>query len=264
MLKQWTRFEKIWLGTFAFLILSATVIFSIMYTDYSSTKSIVLNWIISPVSALTGILCVVLVARGSIWNYAWGVVNCISYGYIAYNIGYYGDFVINIFYFLPFQFIGFIWWRHHFKSGSNEYVKMRRLSFKQLLYILGGGILATFAVGYALFTLDHWFTNTLKRSESIYQYIDSVTHIKFLGSIFDASTEILQIIAQLLMTFAYAEQWLFWILTNIITITMWTIVLVADPTTIAWVLPTTLTWVAFLINAIYGHYNWIKGAKQNV
>ena len=86
MLKSWSKFEKIWLVVFLTLIIATTVVFSVNGTDYNSLHSILLIWVVSPISAITGILCVVLVARGSIWNYSWGVINCISYGVFGISI----------------------------------------------------------------------------------------------------------------------------------------------------------------------------------
>jgi len=264
MLKTWSRFERVWLLVFMVLILVTTIIFSISGTDYTNLHSIVLNWIISPLSAITGILCVVLVARGSIWNYAWGVVNCITYGYLAYQTGYYGDMLLNLFYFLPFQFIGFIMWKKHLQNGSKEFVKMKRFSLKQGIAVTIGGLIATVIFGIALFKLDNWFMNAMKRNVSIYTYLDNIFHLPYLGAIFDASTEVLQVIAQILMALAFAEQWLMWILTNVITIVMWITVLIADKTSLPWALPTLIMWCGYLINSVYGYINWLKGANAHV
>ncbi|MCX7745341.1 MAG: nicotinamide riboside transporter PnuC [Clostridia bacterium] len=264
MLKTWSNFEKIWLGIFTLLILAVTVIFSLNGTDYTSTKSILLNWVISPVSAITGIICVVLAARASIWTYVWGTINCITYGYLAYTSSYYGDMIINLFYFLPFQFIGFIWWQKHLKPNSKEFVVMRKLSPKQFISISLGGIIAAILFGMALFKLDNWFITAMKRNISIYNYLDNMFHIPYLGAIFDASSEVLQIIAQILMVLAYAEQWIMWILTNVITIIMWLTVIISDRSSLPWSLPTLIMWIAYLINSTYGYFNWLKGAKQNV
>lgn len=264
MLKAWSKFEKVWVIVFLTIIMATTIIFSISGTDYSNTKSILLNWVISPVSAITGILCVVLVARGSIWNYTWGTINCITYGYLAYNCGYYGDMILNVFYFLPFQLIGYIYWNKHLRNNSNQFVIMKKLNLKQGIVITLGGIVATVLVGLALFNIDHWFTTAMKRNVSIYTYFDNTFHIPYLGAIFDASTEILQIVAQILMTLAYAEQWIMWILTNIITIFMWTTVIIADKTTIPWALPTLVMWCGYLVNSCFGYINWMRGANSNV
>lgn len=260
-MKNWSLFEKIWLVTFLIMVVGATVYFSIGGTDYNNWHSILLNWVISPASAISGILCVVLVAKGKISNYAWGVVNCVTYGYVAYMSGYYGDAIINVFYMLPFQLIGFLWWRKHLKPSSKSDVIMRKLNWKQAIVVTITGLVATVLVGLGLFQVDNWFVNVMKRNVSIYSMIDSVFHIKFLGSIFDASTEILQFIATILMTLAYAEQWLLWIVVNVLSIIMWVSVIVAEPTSLAWAVPTLIMWCAYLLNSVYGYVMWLKGAK---
>jgi len=261
-MKNWSKFEKIWLFSFLLTVVGATIYFSIGGTYWASWKSILLNWVISPASAISGIVCVVLVAKGKLSNYIWGVVNCITYGYVAYMSGYYGDMLINLAFMLPFQLIGFLWWRNHLRPSSKTDVKMRKLNWKQAITIGLASIVATFLVGLGLFQVDNWFVNVMKRNVSIYSMIDSVFHIKFLGSIFDASTEILQVIATILMTLAYAEQWAMWIVINILSILMWVSVIIAEPTSLAWAVPTLVMWVAYLVNSFYGYIVWLKGAKE--
>lgn len=258
----WTKFEKIWLAVFTSLIMASTVFFSWSGTDYTNLHSIILNWVLSPLSAITGIVCVVLVAKGKISNFTWGTVNALTYGYVAYFAGYYGDMILNLFYFLPFQLIGFLYWKNHLKPNSNQDVKMLKMSPKQIFVTVVGGSFATALVGYALFELNSWFINAMKRNVSIYDYIDHVTGVKFLGSLGDASTEILQIVGQILMTLCYAEQWIAWILTNIITIGMWSAVLIADRSSASWVMPVMIMWIAYLVNSFYGLYVWSKEASN--
>lgn len=262
-MRNWTKFEKIWLVAFLIMVVGSTIYFSITGTDYTSLHNILLNWVIAPVSAISGIMCVVLVAKGKLSNYAWGTVNCITYGYVAYMSGYYGDAIINIFYFLPFQLIGWLWWRKHLRPASKEDVIMRKMSWQQTIVLTISCIIATFIVGVGLFKVDSWFVNVMKRNVSIYTYIENVFHIPLLGPVFDASTEILQFVAQILMTLAYAEQWVLWIMVNVLSIAMWASVIIAEPTSLPWAVPTMIMWVAYLINSFYGYVMWLRGAKQS-
>jgi nicotinamide mononucleotide transporter len=262
MFKEWTRFEKIWLFVFAGLILATTVVTNLMFgTDWGSTQMVLLNWVIGPISSLTGIICVVLVAKGKISNYTWGLVNCITYGYIAYKVGYYGDMMLNWFFFVPFQFIGWYAWKKRLIAGSKTDVKMKKLTPSQWMSMLVGGIVVVFAFGLLLNGVDGWFTTAMKRNESIYTYLNNITGVSLFGPIFDSSTEVFQILAQLLMTFAYAEQWPLWMANNVITILMWIIVAIAAPAMLPMALVTVVMWFAYLVNSTYGWYNWNKGAK---
>lgn len=259
--KKWSRFEKIWLVLFSLIILSTTVYFNLAFgVDWSDTEAVILNWVISPVSALTGIVCVVLVARGNIRNYAWGLINCLTYGYVAYRVGYYGDMMLNWFFFVPFQFIGFYMWKKRLKTNSETQVRARRLTLKQWLGIIAISGFAIVAFGLILHGVDTWFTVAMRRNESIYTYLNELTGVSMFGPMFDSSTEVFQIIAQLLMVGAYAEQWPLWIVNNIITISMWVIVAFVDPSLAPLAIVTSVMWIAYLVNSIYGWYMWKKEA----
>ena len=59
---------------------------------------------VGSVASIAGVLCVVLVAKGSIWNYLFGVVNVSMYAYISYKAALYGDAALNALYYFPMQF----------------------------------------------------------------------------------------------------------------------------------------------------------------
>jgi nicotinamide mononucleotide transporter len=259
----WKPFERIWLFSFLAIIVAATVYFSATSTDYSSTENVLVNWVISPLSATSGIFCVVLAAKGKYSNWVWGIANSVLYGYIAYKSGYYGDMLINLAYFLPTQFIGMLAWKKMMKQGSKTDVKMRKLTSAQTALLIVGSVIATVLLGLLLNGVNNWFTSVMQRNQSIYAYFAQLfgLNITLAGPIVDASTEVLQVLAQIFMILAFAEQWLLWIMTNVITVIMWAIVIIADPTSASWAAPTLIMWIAYLINSGYGYYNWRKGAK---
>jgi nicotinamide mononucleotide transporter len=54
------------------------------------------------------------------------------------------------------------------------------------------------------------------------------------------------------------EQWIIWIVEDIIEVGMWVYVLVTTGTNVSMV----LMWTAYLTNAVYGWYNWKKLEHQ--
>lgn len=80
-----SNYEKTWMVSFLLIIFTVTLYSGLMSTDYGSLESVMLNLLISPISAITGIICVLLVAKGKITNYAWGIVNVITYSYISFR-----------------------------------------------------------------------------------------------------------------------------------------------------------------------------------
>ena len=65
----------------------------------------------------------------------------------------------------------------------------------------------------------------------------------------DAFTNVLSIIAMILMLKRYIEQWAVWILIDIVSIYMW--FFIKSNYNI------TIMWIAYLINAVYGLVNWM-------
>lgn len=257
-----TKFEKWWLAIFSTAIVATTIVFSIMYTDWTSSWNIILNWILSPVSALTGVVCVVLVARGSWWNWTFGVANSLLYGVVAWQTGYYGDAILNIFYFLPTQYFIYKLWKRNRENESSDIVKMKKLNLKQILTVVVIGIASTIALGFLLNGVDHFAVNVLKRNASIYTNIHQAFGSPLLGPMLDSSTEFLQIGAEILLILRFSEQWIMWGLTNIITIAMWLAVIVTDPTSVSYAVPTLIMWIAYLVNSGYGMFVWYKRSKK--
>lgn len=224
MLKDWTLFEKTWLLTSTIIILALSLIWQ--------------DTLIGTISSLTGILCVVLVAKGRISSYGFGIVNAATYGYVAYSYGLYGESDLNWFIFLPLQFVGLYLWIKNSKKKEDaingEQIQARRLNIKQWAFLL-----ITIPIVYV-----------------VYAQILEVRDATLAG--LDGLAVVLSIVAQILMMLRFAEQWLLWIIINVITISLWVVVLTTsggnDWTVLA-------MWLAFLVNSIYGYMNWLKISK---
>ena len=80
------------------------------------------------IAGITGVLCVVLCARRSIYNYLFGVINVSLYAYISYRSGIYGDFILNAFYYFPMQFVGIYLWKKHKEEEAPQTVESKRMS----------------------------------------------------------------------------------------------------------------------------------------
>ncbi len=215
-------FEKVW------LISSTLILFLIELYFEDSTLGII--------TTICGILNVVLIAKGSMLNYAFGIVNTVLYTTIAYHAGYGGDFVTFLFYYIPLQFVGIYAWKNHIQDNTNlETVK--KMNGMQIIY----SILILF-VGTYLTML------TLPVITEIFNM--PINELPFV----DAFTTFAGIFAGILMLKRYQEQWYIWILVNIGSIIMWLSLIGSDSSAIAMV----VMWSAYLVNAIYGAYNWNK------
>ena len=211
--KDWNLFEKSWLIIFT-LINVAVLIYS---------KEGILGF----TASVTGMLSVILVAKGKISNYYFGIINVVIYGFISYNSKYYGEAMLNILYFLPMQIIGFMMWRrNNVNIDESKEVKAERMTAKEIILwsVLSG--IAVIVYGIILKKLN----NTLPMADSF--------------------TTVLSVTAMILMVKRYIEQWIVWIMIDIVAIYMW--LFIKSDYNI------TIMWIAYLVNAVYGLYNWTK------
>ena len=60
----------------------------------------------------------------------------------------------------------------------------------------------------------------------------------------------------------YAEQWILWIIVNVVSVIMWAIAFAQGNDSIA----TLLMWVVYLVNAVVMYRKWLKenGHKLNI
>ena len=224
-LKDWSLFEKVWL-----LIFTGINIY--LYFAWDDT-------LLGLISSLTGMLCVVLVAKGKISNYYFGIIQTSTYAYIAFTYGLYGEAMLNGLFYFPVQFIGlYLWHRNTIKNKDTvqgEDVAVKMMTKSSWLYTVIAIVIGTVLYAILLQTIGG-------RSVGL-----------------DSATNVLSVTAQILMLKRFAEQWLFWILVNILSIALWVITLDAtagnDYTLV-------VMWSAFLVNSIYGYYNWRKMAKK--
>lgn len=211
-------FGKLWIGVAFF----GTLFISLYMGD---------SWI-GIVSALTNILCVILVANGKISNYFWGLIGVVAYAYVAFTNKYYGDFMLNSLYYLPMQFVGWYMWKKN--SNDSETVESKFLLGKQRVILFAISLLSIYGYG---------------------------TFLKSLGGnlpYIDATSTVLSVVAMYLMAKQYMEQWILWVVVNIVTIYMWLQVFLSNGNEIA----TLIQWIIFLINSLYGLYSWIKRHKE--
>ena len=220
------------LSLYDWFLIVGVIVSNIIYSVLSGNVDIV-----GSIASVAGVLCVVLVAKGSIWNYLFGVINVSLYAYISYKASLYGDAGLNALYYFPMQFIGWWQWRKRGAAMSqNEagdqsvQVKARRFGWRQRFFLLAGCATAVVAGGFLL------------------KYLGDPQPFK------DSTTTVLSIVAQALMALAFMEQWVLWIITNVVSVIMWG-VCVARGDAHASVM--VIMWIFYLMNSLNGLRVWV-------
>ena len=186
--------------------------------------------LLDAISGITGTICVVLVSKGKISNYFFGLIFAYTYFYVAWHQNYIGEMNSVLYIYLPAQFIGYFLWKANMQKEQNsDAVIAKALTVNGWI-----GLIAFLVIGTLLFV------------EILNYYGGSSTGL-------DGLSTIIVVAAQALMVLRYREQWLLWIVLNIISILLW-----ADNTSMY------VMYSAYLLNSLYGYYNWSKLQKASV
>ncbi|MCL2526890.1 MAG: nicotinamide riboside transporter PnuC [Defluviitaleaceae bacterium] len=214
-----SAYEKIWFVAF----IAVGIVLSILWGDTA----------IGFIAFVTGIVCVLLAAKGSKWNYVAGVVNCVTYAWVAYHSGLFGEVGLFLGFYLPLQFIGFYFWKRN--TQGDGIVVMDKLSIAKTAIIFAGSLAVVFAFGFFLSTLEGQATPYL-----------------------DAFTSVFSVIAAILMLRRWREFWFLYFAVNVVSIIMWLYQLADGNPYAATML---VMWGAYLVNSVYGVYVWYKSTR---
>ena len=171
----------------------------------------------------------ILCGMGKVSNYFFGTINVLLYAIVAWNAKYYGDVMLNLFYYFPTNMIGWVAWIKHMDKEKNEVYK-KRMTWKQdvmLAFISVVGVLG-------------------------YSYV-----LKLLGGnlpMVDSMSTVFSVIAQILMIKRFMEQWIIWIVVDIVSVIMWIAAFFNGGESIA----VLIMWSVFLVNAVIMFVKWLK------
>ena len=79
-------------------------------------------------------------------------------------------------------------------------------------------------------------------------------------ALIDAMSTVFSVIALIVQVARYAEQWLLWIVVNVVSVVMWVLLMEKILLRSQWF---DIMWAAYLFNSVYGYYNWKKLAAKN-
>lgn len=182
--------------------------------------------LISFISALAGVCCVILCSQRRISQYYFALAQILSYMILAWQQRLYGELIENVFYLVTI-FIGLINWNRHY---DDNIVESRHLTAK--------GWIVTIVSCLSAMALFAWILAMTNDTQPI---LDSVSTVP-------------AFVAQLLMINRYREQYVFWLILDVFTCVIW--LRVGE-----WVL---VSQYLFLItNCIYGWCKWSRDVPSN-
>ena len=254
-----------WFNMFILVgMITAVVVVNVL--KIQAQHAVTVKQIVVAVGAIMGVVNTVLSANGNIWTFLFGLIDVSIGAYANYDSGNMGQFAQHAFYFLPMQFIGYWQWRklgagrrikreessaETESSGSESKteiskVKARRLTGRQWIYV-GIAIVLGTALCYGIL---YWID--LKQLEA-----GKIAEIDRAKLFLDSFVLVLNFAGQILMSYAYADQWYLWNLVNIFSIMLWTNRLMSaqsDSYTIVMV----IKYAFYLLNSLNGLRIWLR------
>ena len=199
--------------------------------------------LVAAFGSVMGVACTVLSANGLIWTFFFGVLDVVLCTVVAMDNGLWGNFALHLFFFLPMQFVGLVQWRKRGAKGAESEVKARRLTPKQR-WLVVGTTLAGLAVSYSVLLLIK--VRTAGASD--------IAHFQIF---FDAAVFTFNIAGQILMSYAYMEQWVLWNLVNVSSICLWGSTMVASSAS-SYTVVMFIKYCFYLLNSINGLRIWLN------
>ena len=210
------------------VVIAGMAVYNAIVDPASSTNPLWLT-IINFISAICGIICIFFCAKANISNFLFGTINTIVYAIFLFYQKIYGTFALEVLFYLPINFISWYLWAKHRDKKLTEKTKSKKLTLAQ-------NIIVTLVI-----TLGGIFYHMIL--------------VKIGGEVawLDAFTLSIGIIAVILEMLRYKEQYIWWIITDIIAVAMYIVHFDAVYLTQKSI---------YLIMAIIGLYNWHKLNKE--
>lgn len=189
---------------------------------------------LSIIAGIAGCISVVMCAKGRLEFYFIGFIQNFSYMWLAYQNRFYGEVIENVFYIFTMIW-GIFVWKDHMQNNSDgtQDVIAKKFTWKQWII---SGVLTLMATA----IMGSWLTSIGSNQAYL-----------------DAATNVMAIFAQILMVRRYREQWVWWLVIDVLNIWMWGVV--GNWSMVA-------MYIAWTANCIYGWVNWTKlnEASENV
>jgi nicotinamide mononucleotide transporter len=208
---------------------------------------------IEAVGTIFGLMCIWYASREKIINYLYGLINVVLFCIIFYQIQLYANMLLQIYFFVINIYGWYAWSRQ--SSDNTAVLKVRWMSkTKSILTIVIAIaciiVLAMFInpIFYSLTKSGVYIINLMGTNIAVPPLIPDPYPL------LDSTVTILSLIAMVLMTRKYVENWIIWVIINVLSIILYSM---------QGVYFMALEYFILTFIAVNGTVNWIRTAKQN-
>ena len=197
---------------------------------------VILCYILSPqrdlfstIGSLIGVTALIFTAKGDIWGQILIIIFAVFYGVVSFSRQYYGEMITYLGMSAPMAVVALIAWIRHPSKGNKSEVEVKKLTAKNIIF--------TFIFAIAVTVVFYFILSALGTAE-------------ILLSTLSVTTSILAATLTYLRSPFYA---LGYAANDVVLIGLW--ILAGNPAMI-------ICFVVFLINDLYGFYNWQRMKKR--
>ncbi|EJD6377668.1 MULTISPECIES: nicotinamide riboside transporter PnuC [Providencia] len=208
---------------------------------------------IEAVGTIAGLLCILLASLEKTINYLFGLINVSLFAVIFFQIQLYANLLLQIFFFVANIYGWYAWSR--VTSSQQAELKIRWLSLPKAAITL---VISVVAIIYLTFNIDAVFGVLARWAVELLNLFGANLAMPTIEPdafpFWDSAMTILSVVAMILMTRKYVENWLLWVIINVISIVIFFI---------QGVYAMSLEYIILLGIALNGSRLWIKSAKEN-
>jgi len=210
-----------------------------------------LSWI-EAIGTLAGLLCIWLASLEKILNYPVGLINVTLFAVIFFQIQLYASLLLQLFFFVANLYGWYAWSRQ--TDDHQAALKIRWLPLPKALAWAAGCIIAI-----ALMTryIDPVFALLTRAAVTLMNGLGLAVAMPALQPdafpFWDSCMMVLSIAAMILMTRKYVENWLLWVIINVLSVMIFAR---------QGVYAMSLEYVILTLIALNGSRMWIRSARQ--
>ncbi len=230
--------------------------------DFFSTQNILvhipigaggydLSWI-EAVGTVAGLLCIWLASLEKIANYAFGLINVTLFAIIFFQIQLYASLLLQIFFFAANVYGWYAWSRQ--TSDNQAELRIRWLPLPKALGWLAACVVA---IGLMTIFINPVFAFLTRIAVALMQTLGLQVAMPELQPdafpFWDSCMMVLSVVAMILMTRKYVENWLLWVMINIISVVIFAL---------QGVYAMSLEYLLLTFIALNGSRMWINSARE--
>ncbi|WP_158784703.1 nicotinamide riboside transporter PnuC [Pantoea sp. BAV 3049] len=210
-----------------------------------------LSWI-EAIGTVAGLLCIWLASLEKIINYAFGLINVTLFAVIFFQIQLYASLLLQVFFFVA-NIYGWYAWSRQTADNQNA-LQIRWMSLPKALGWAAGCVVAIGLMTLYINPVFAWLTNV---AVSLMQGLGLLVTMPELQPdafpFWDSCLMVLSIVAMILMTRKYVENWLLWVIINVISVMIFAR---------QGVYAMSLEYAILTLIALNGCWLWIKSARE--